>query len=169
MKKTRIFLAFLVCILLQLQLARKLPFLRSVPLQLLLIATVYYALQHDWFGGMLIGITAGSMLDLFSDGQLGVFALSYGVVGMMIGLTQSMIFKEDLLPRLMIVFGATLVLQVLNYSIIRNYPPNMALSTCLYRSIVPGALLNCAAAFVLFLVPRRIGVRRVWSRGRRRA
>jgi rod shape-determining protein MreD len=168
MKKTRILLTFLVCILLQLQLARKLPFLRAVPLQLLLIATVYYALQRDWFGGMLVGIAAGFLLDIFSDGQLGVFALSYGVVGMMIGMTQSMIFKEDLLPRLLLVFAATLLLQVLNYSIIRNYQPNMALSTSLYRSILPGALLNCAAALILFLVSGKIGARKAWSRGRRR-
>ena len=169
MKRFKIFLIFLVCVMIQIQLARKLSFVRIVPIQLLLIAMVCYCIDRDWFGGMLVGISAGLMLDLLSGGRLGVYTLSYGIVGFLIGSFQALVFKEDLLPKLFIVFAATLVLQSLNFQIIKIYQPNMAFIIYLYRSILPGALLNCAAAAPIFvLMQRKRKGFRSWSRGRRR-
>ncbi len=169
MRRLKIFLAFFICIMLQIQLAKKLTFVRTVPIQLLLIATVCYCIDRDWFGGMLVGISAGLMLDLFSGGRLGVYTLSYGAVGFLVGSFQALVFKEDLLPKLFIVFAATLVLQTLNFQVIKIYQPNMAFIIYLYRSILPGALLNCVAAAPVFvLIQRRRKGLKSWSRGRRR-
>ena len=66
MRRFGIFIVFLVCIVLQIQLARIFSFLRAVPIQFLLVATVFLSMDRDWFGGILVGISAGVMLDLFS-------------------------------------------------------------------------------------------------------
>jgi len=173
MKRIKIFLIFLFCNMLQIQLARKLPFVRTVPIQLVLIVTVFYCIDRDWFSGMLVGISAGLMLDFVSGGRLGVFALSYGAVGMMVGYFQTLVFKEDMLPKLFMVFAATIVLQILNYHLIRIYQPNMRFITYLYLSIVPGSLLNCIVAMPIFVLlygrtHKNSGGRRIWSRDRRR-
>ncbi len=170
MKRLRIFLVFVACAAAQIQLARKLPFVRTVPIQLLLIATVFYCIERDWFGGMLVGMSAGLVLDSVSGGRLGVYTLSYGVVGFLIGHFQTLVFKEEILPKLFMVFAGTLVVQILNFQIIRLYQANMRFLTYLYWSILPGALVNClvAAPFFIFM-QKMIRGRKLWNRDRRRA
>ena len=170
MKRLRIFLVFIVCAAVQIQLARELPFARTVPIQLLLIATVFYCIERDWFGGMLVGMSAGLVLDLVSGGRLGVYTLSYGVVGFLIGYFQTLVFKEEIFPKLFMVFAGTLVVQILNFQIIRLYQSNMRFLTYLCQSILPGAVVNCllAAPFFIFMQKKR-RVRKSWNRDRKRA
>lgn len=96
-------------------------------------------------------------------GALGVFALSYGVIGLSIGSVQGYVFKDSLPAKLLFVFAGTLMVQALNFYIIRNFQPNMSFFVYLYRSILPGAGLNCLVAVPVFLVVRRVrtGTRRV--------
>ena len=168
MRKFWIFIAFLVCVLVQVQLARQFALVRTIPVSFLLIAVVVVALEEDWFGGMLAGISAGLIMDIFSGGRLGVFALSYGIVGMLVGTVQALVFKEEIVARLLIVFGAAISLQVLNYQIIQLYQPPMKLMPWLYRSILPGAVVTAVVALPVFAWLNRSKDRRAWNRGRRR-
>ena len=167
MKQLKIILVFSGCIIVQIQLSSASSAIRAVPVQLLLIALVYFCLDYDWFGGLMAGITAGALLDINSGGHLGVYTLSYGIVGLLIGTFQTVIFKEELFPRMLIIFSATLVLQILNYQISQMYQSNMVFLECLYKYIFPGAFINCAVAIpFLILVKNKIKGDRSWSRGR---
>jgi rod shape-determining protein MreD len=170
MKKFKIIVTFYACIIVQVQLSRLIPFFRDVPLQLLLISLIYFCLDFDWFAGLLFGALAGALFDLLSGGILGAYALSYGIIGLFVGAIQPMIFKEELLPRVFLIFVGTIALQFINYQVIRTHQPDMQFLHNLLKSILPGAVLNCAvAAPFLFIIQNRVKEKASWNRDRRRA
>lgn len=170
MRKLKIFLTFSVCAVLQVQLARLIPFVRLVPVQLLLIFLIYYCLDYDWFYGLIIGVLAGAILDTLGGGNFGVYILSYGIIGTFIGFIQPLIFKEEFAPRILIVFIASIILQFISYNIFRIHQPNMPFIQSFMRSILPGAILDCAvAAPILILFKKRQKGSSGWNRDRKRA
>jgi rod shape-determining protein MreD len=170
MKQLKVIIVFFACVTLQVQIAWLFPLIRTIPLHLLLIALVYFCLDYDWFKGLLVGVLAGALLDILSGGKLGAYALSYGIIGMFVGMIQPMIFKEEFLPRLFLIFIGTLTLQILNYQVIRLHQPDLLFMQTFFKSVLPGALFNCAIATpFLFMIQNRLKRSKSWNRDRRRA
>mgnify|MGYP005837431883 CR=1 FL=1 len=169
MKKVKIFIIFSICVIIEVQLARLIPFIRRVPIQFLLIFLIYFCLDYEWFDGLLTGTVAGTILDILSGGNLGVFALSYGIIGMLIGIIQPLIFKEEFMPRMFLIFFASILLQFINYNIIRNYQSNSEFIRILLLSILPGAFINCIFAAPVFILIKKDKIKHSsWNRDRER-
>jgi len=169
MKKVKIFIIFSICVIIEVQLARLIPFIRTVPIQLLLIFLIYFCLNYEWFDGLLTGMLAGFILDIISGGNLGVFTLSYGIIGMLIGIIQPLIFKEEFIPQMFLIFLSSILLQFINYSIVINYQSNAEFIRILLPSILPGALINCVFAIPVFILLKKDNKRHFsWNRDRKK-
>lgn len=81
---------------------------------LVLIVAVYLALLAPRDAARLACFALGLMQDLLTQQTLGLYAISYGLIGVIIGNSQAMVFREQPLTHA----AATLVGSILTWSIL---------------------------------------------------
>jgi rod shape-determining protein MreD len=146
MKLLQPFIVFLSCALAQSALARLVPPLRLVRVDLCLIALVGYALRADEQRGFLLGVLAGLAMDLVGGGWLGVGMLGYGVVGVLVGGTEASFLRGALVARALVVLIAALILSGAVYYVLRALGPTPSYLTAFNRTLLPGAAATAVVA-----------------------
>ena len=62
-----------------------------------LTVVVAYGLLFGWEVGLVSGVVGGLLLDLMAGRFIGIHVLSLGVVGLMVGLVEEHVFKDNIL------------------------------------------------------------------------
>ena len=156
MKLLRAFILFAACALAQSALAAAVPLLRTVRIDLCLIALVVPALRTDEQRGLLLGVLAGLATDLFGGGRLGVCALGYGAVGFIVGGLQETLFKSTIVMRALVVLVAAIICSGVIYYVLRLHGPTHNYLVELGRTLLPTALATAiVGAAVLVWLERR--------------
>ncbi|MBI3950820.1 MAG: rod shape-determining protein MreD [Acidobacteria bacterium] len=111
MSSTKIAVAVVVALLLQLLIASYLRFERFDLgyLDLVLIVTVYASFSRDPLWAMLVGASAGLVQDSFSGGILGTQSFIKTVIAFLAGSLSVHIALDNPLPRLIVMAGASIV------------------------------------------------------------
>jgi len=146
MRTVGAFVVFVLCALAQAAVARLVPPLRTVRVDLCLIALVGYALGTDPQRGFVLGVLAGLAADLIGGGQLGVCALGYGVVGLFVGGLQQNLFEGTIVMYGLLVLVSAVVGSLVVYSALRVYGPTHNYLVELLRTLLPSAVATAVVA-----------------------
>jgi rod shape-determining protein MreD len=139
-------LAPLVCILLQVQVPRLVPWLGNLDLPL--IATIFFAVARR---SQIAGAVTGTAIGLFQDGltnhPFGVFGISKAILGYLAASIGFAVDMENVLNRVMLIFGCSLLQSGLLYVI-----AHWLLGDATYR-LLPWQQLLSALANTIVAVP----------------
>ena len=69
---------------------------------LLLIGVIYYSLNQGPRFGMLLGLFAGFLLELFGQGGFGFYMVQLAVLGLLSGFVSSKVFQDSLLAEILL-------------------------------------------------------------------
>jgi rod shape-determining protein MreD len=166
MSARTVILALLVSVMFQVVLPNTIGLYEALRVQLVLIAVTLFSLQEDWFGGAMTGVAGGLMMDLFSGGRIGVYALSYGIVGMLVGRVQERLFKENLLTIAAVMVAASFLSAIFVVQLLGLYGIEYDLFGEFLKRIVPSAAANAIVGCTMFSMARKIrrGIRAAQKR-----
>lgn len=127
---------------------------------LVLVLTVFYALQVRREEAMLAGWIAGALADVMTLERWGLLALSYGLVAAGVGLVRDLLFGRHPLTHFSVTLLAALLLQVVwaFYRVALGMPGGsvgLAVGSSLYT-----ALWAVGVHLLLLQAPRLLGLRR---------
>lgn len=130
------------------------PFLRilGVGPNLMLLQVVAVALFRGPLAGAACGLAGGAFLDLWHGQALGLFALSLGATGYLLGLLEPRLFKDNLVVPVAAGVAGTLLFQGLFLALSSFAGPRFFLWPALVRVILPEAAYNAVLAPLMFWV-----------------
>ena len=146
MKTLGAFIVLLLCALAQAALARLVPPLRTVRVDVCLIVLVGFALRADEQRGLLLGVLAGLAVDVAGGGRLGVCALGYGAVGLVAGSLEESFFAKALGLYGVLVFVSVLLCSGVVYVVLSAYGPTHNILVELTRTLLPTAVATAVVA-----------------------
>lgn len=129
---------------------------------LLLIAAVFCCLRAGWQRGLLLGMIAGFVCDNLSMGRLGLFTISLGICGLLLGLFTYQVYFENPLTQSLLVLCVTLVHASIYFTLVGVLCSVSLWGLYLHR-VIPQAVYNFVAAFVLYVLMRRYERKRLIS------
>lgn len=88
----------------------------SIRPNLVVILTASFALMCGSRSGMLTGFTTGLMLDLFSGGTPGFYALVYAWIGYLMGYAYRIFYDDDIKTPLLLIAGSDLIYGLYQYA-----------------------------------------------------
>ncbi len=156
MKVRMILLVLLASVLLQVVLPNAVGLYEALRIQFTLIAVVYFSLHEDWFRSAMIGAAGGLMMDLFSGGRIGVYALSYAVIGLLVGRVQERLFKDNFLAIAAVMVAASFVSPIIVFNVLSMYGIRMSYLGLFARYVLPSAAANAVVGCTVFSFSRRI-------------
>jgi rod shape-determining protein MreD len=100
--------------------------------------------------GMIIGVAAGMMQDIVFSRPVGITALSYMLIGYLVGSNSDKIFKENLVVPLAFSAGATLLKYFIG--IFFDYVLGIPISLLIYiqQYLLIELVYNCAISIVIY-------------------
>jgi rod shape-determining protein MreD len=118
---------------------------------LLLIAVVFFAFIKGAKAGVGLGFFYGLLEDLVVGRFIGLNALAKAVTGLLVGLTDGKIYKENLIAPGLLIIAASMVNGLLVTALfkIAGVPVNFIDS--FWRILLPGAIYNLGIAPLLYL------------------
>lgn len=78
---------------------------------LILLLVVFFALHARGANGLIVAWAAGLLVDLSSQSPLGLFAITYGLVGLGVFQIREMVFRDQLLTHVVVTLLACLFVQ----------------------------------------------------------
>ncbi len=156
MKVRNVACALLGSALLQVILPNAVGLYEALRIQFTLIAVIYFSLHEDWFRAAMVGVAGGFIVDLFSGGRIGVYALSYAIIGMLVGRVQERLFKDNFLAIAAVIVGASFLSPILVFNVLALYGIKMNYLGLFAKYVLPSAAANAVVGCTLFSISRRI-------------
>ncbi len=156
MKIRNVTFTLLASVFLQVILPNAVALYEALRIQFALIAVIYFSLHEDWFRSAMIGVTGGLIVDLFSGGRIGVYALSYAIIGMLVGRVQDRLFKDNFLAIAVVIVGASFLSSILVFNVLALYGIKMDYLGLFAKSVLPSAAANAVVGCTVFSISRRI-------------
>ncbi len=164
MKARNVVIVLLASVILQVVLPNAVGLYEALRVQFTLIAVVYFSLRQDWFHSAIIGATGGLILDVFSGGRIGVYALSYALIGLLLGRVQERLFQDNLLTIAAVMVAASFLSPVLVFNVLALYGIKMNYLGLFAKFVLPSAAANAVVGCTFFSMRRRIEHGRSWAR-----
>lgn len=117
---------------------------------LLQVVVVSYGLLFGWEVGVGAGVLGGLLLDLTSGRFIGLHVLSLGVVGLVAGLVEEKVFKENILLGPTAGFAGSLISQVIVLVCLTLYGWRVPLVESFRYTILPEALYDMVLAALVY-------------------
>ena len=117
-----IFFVF-ICFLLQSTVFPHLAFGGIIP-NLMIVVTASYGFMRGRKSGLLVGFFSGLIMDIFSSGVLGFYALIYMYIGYLNGVFKKMFFPEDIKLPIALIIGSDFLYNIIIYVLIFLCFPN---------------------------------------------
>jgi rod shape-determining protein MreD len=126
----------------------------TAPLDLALVAVVYFALTRGPGGGILAGTAAGLMQDALSGGVIGIGGLAKVLVGFLAGVIGQQFIVTAALPRFVVFLAATVLHSAVFMGLyvllgLRTFPSPWA-------AVLTQAAGNAVAGMIVFAVAERV-------------
>jgi rod shape-determining protein MreD len=169
MKARNVACVLLAGVILQVILPNAVSLYEALRVQFGLIAVVFLCLRRDWFQSAMIGVLGGLFMDLFSGGRIGVYALSYGVIGLLIGRVQERLYKDNLFTIAAVIVGASFLSPLVVLNILALFGIKFDYLALLAKAILPSAAANAVVGCTVLSISRRVrhGRSRAWKRSYR--
>jgi rod shape-determining protein MreD len=124
-----------------------------------LLLVVSWALLRGSREGFVWGFIAGVAVDLFSGAPFGAATFSLMAAGFLSGLSQSTVFRSQLLLPLLVMLLATVVYDILFLLVVWISGYSVSWLDSLFRLVLPSAVLNAVLTPVVFLIMRWLNTR----------
>lgn len=121
----------------------------AIPSPLLEI-TVALGLLFGWRIGLGTGLIGGLLLDLTAGRLIGLHLLSLGVVGLLVGLLEEKIFKENWFLAGLAGFGGSILAHCLNYLCLAVLGWRVDFVQTFVGAILPSALYNALLTMLVY-------------------
>jgi rod shape-determining protein MreD len=131
---------------------------------LVLLLVVAWSIVRGGADGAIWGFVGGLALDLLSGGPWGVSTLALTVVGLLAGLAEVNLSRNNLLFPTALTFGASLLYDLLCVAVLSLAGWRVPLLDTLLVTILPTAILNVLLSFAV--LPLMIGLNRLVGGGR---
>lgn len=133
---------------------------RGVRPDLLLIAAVFCCLRAGWQRGLLLGMLAGFVYDMLTVGRIGLFTVSFGLCGAVLGLFTYQLYFENPLTQSLLVLCVTLVHAAIFFTL-SSLLSSVSLWNLYMCKVIPQSVYNFAVALVLYMIMRRFERKRL--------
>lgn len=114
-RKITTFLIIYICFILQCSVFNHISLGGIVP-NVLLIVTASFGFMRGQNTGMVVGFTAGLMIDIFFGSPIGYVTLLYTVIGYLNGFFKNIFYPEDIKLPMVLITGSELVYCILYYA-----------------------------------------------------
>lgn len=153
--------AFLAAVLIQIVCGDLIPVCGVQP-DFVLIAVVFFCLRAGWQKGIMLGMIAGFIMDMFSVGRVGLFTVSFGACGFFLGLFTRKLYFENPLTQSLIVFLFTFINASI-YAVLSVTFNGVSLWNIFARKTMPLSLYNFVVSLLIFILLRRFERKRLLS------
>lgn len=116
----------------------------------LLVVVVTYGLLFGWEVGLAAGALGGLLIDLTASRFIGLHVFSLGTVGLIAGLVEEKVFKENILLAPTGGFFGTVLSQVIVLGCLWLYGWQVSLVESLRGTVLPAALYNMVLALLVY-------------------
>ncbi|HRZ87189.1 MAG TPA: rod shape-determining protein MreD [bacterium] len=123
--------------------------IRRVSPDFLLIAVVFCSLRAGWQRGLLFGLIAGFICDVLSLGRMGLFAVSMGTCGLLLGFLTFRVYFENPLTQSLIALLVTLLNAAVYFSAADLFYQE-SLWYLFLNHVVPQSIYNFTVGVILF-------------------
>lgn len=122
---------------------------------LLLLLAVIYGLLYGPARGFTVGFLGGFLQDLLTGRFLGLHAISKGITGLLIGLAEREVFKENLAMPFLLSLVGTVLSELMVFAVLFAVGRHAPFSQAWRHIIVPEAIYNAMLApFIYRLIYR---------------
>jgi len=112
---------------------------------LLLIVTVFYAIQGDSWRGFKIGLLSGILADLFSAGTMGVNTIALGLCGYLAGYFARMVYKESVFTQVAMCIACGFVYFLVQFLNLALFHEAVNLPTIFFTVTLPAVIFTACA------------------------
>lgn len=116
----------------------------------LLVLVVSYGLLFGWQLGLGAGVLGGLLLDLIAHRFIGLHVLTLGVVGLLAGLVEERVFKDNLLLAPTAGLAASIVSQLIELVVLWIYGWQVPFIASFRSIILPSALYNMGLSILVY-------------------
>ncbi|HIJ95223.1 MAG TPA: rod shape-determining protein MreD [Desulfuromonadales bacterium] len=120
---------------------------------LLLVLMIFMALRGPTGSGALLSWLLGALSDVFSGLYLGLNAVTYLVVFLVIKGVSDRLYAESALLFVLTTAGVTLAVFTLNMILLLMFTATPGIAYSMFTDIVPRLLVNCFVASLVTLLP----------------
>mgnify|MGYP006280010949 FL=1 len=141
----------LIALILQVQLKLYLPFMEHTP-DFLLIVVVLIAFSSGTKAGFFSGLILGLIQDVFLGGFFGVYTVSKAILGLIAGLVEGKVYKQNILIPPLVVFFISILQEILIIPLIENLIFSINLWTLFKSYVIKFALYNTVLTFIVYSI-----------------
>ncbi|HLN61283.1 MAG TPA: rod shape-determining protein MreD [Symbiobacteriaceae bacterium] len=116
----------------------------------LLAVVVTYGLLFGWEVGLVGGVVGGLLIDLIAGRFIGLHVLSYGLVGLVAGLAEARVFKDNILLAPVGGLAGSIVSQTITVLCFWLYGLEVAPLGVLRSTILPAALYDMILTILVY-------------------
>lgn len=143
-----IFFVF-ICFLLQSTVFPHLAFGGIIP-NLMIVVTASYGFMRGRKSGLLVGFFSGLIMDIFSSGVLGFYALIYMYIGYLNGVFKKMFFPEDIKLPIALIIGSDFLYNIIIYVLIFLLKGRFQFSYYFLNIIIPEMVYTIIITCILY-------------------
>lgn len=143
-----IFFVF-ICFLLQSTVFPHLAFGGIIP-NLMIVVTASYGFMRGRKSGLLVGFFSGLIMDIFSSGVLGFYALIYMYIGYLNGVFKKMFFPENIKLPIALIIGSDFLYNIIIYVLIFLLKGRFQFSYYFLNIIIPEMVYTIIVTCILY-------------------
>lgn len=117
---------------------------------IVLIVVISYGLLFGWEVGLIAGVLGGMLVDLTFNRYIGLHVLSLGLIGLVAGMVEEKVFKDNLLLAPIAGFVGSLASHSILAVALSFYGWKFNLVESLRTTLVPAALYDMVIAMVVY-------------------
>jgi len=154
MRLVLVFLILLAIVVFQMKL---MPYfaIGNVKPDLFLLFVCYFSLRNEEVQGALIGFGLGFLEDSLSISPIGVRAMSFSLVGSLLGFVRKGLFWDNPLTQGLLLFSAGILSGLVTLLVLNFFLIPRPMGDSLFRLILPESIFTALWGFLFFFVFQR--------------
>ncbi len=144
-----VFITLVILTLLQISVFPFITFIPSTP-NLLLGFTLSLGLMRGFKSGLSVGVICGFILDLFTPGAMGAYALIYGLIGFASGACNRLFYQDELKFPLFVVFTGDILYGIIMYFVFFMMRSDFGFGNYFLTIILPEAVCTLVCMIALY-------------------
>ena len=157
-RKIVVAIIIVVCMLLQNAVFPSFAFASITP-NLMIVVTAAFGFMRGQKEGLWIGLSCGILIDLFSGGTLGFYALLYMYIGYFNGFFHKLFYPEDIKLPMLLIAGSDLVYNLAVYFFLFFFRGKFQFGFYLKNIIIPELVYTMVVTIVLYVIMLKINQR----------
>lgn len=157
-RKVTVFIIMAICYLLQSTLFQTFAF-ASISPNLMIIIVSAFGFMRGKKEGLFIGFFSGLLIDVFSGGILGFYALLYMYIGYLNGYFRKMFYPEDIKLPMLLIAGSDIAYNLLIYFFLFLFRNRYDFQYYFLNIIIPELVYTMVVTIFLYVIILKLNQR----------